>query len=270
MKSQVALRFIECLNELKNRKLVKSNRQFALSLGYLAQSLSEIVKGRRNVPLSLLEKAIQKYDMSPYYLLLGEGDMFLKGKINNVDQFEVLTVTKDIQGQVMIHLVPGDLQKRYCQDLGDSVFLEELPKVHIPTLDYEPQLYRAFEILDPQMAPSIHQGDLVVAKIIHHTNWTKHLGGKNLYVIVTKSDIVVRRVVNRIMQETCLILHTEDDLDSGHRVEMHEVRQIWQVTELITKNIDSQTGYIKSLEQQISILKQSLQTQKEQHTPSSR
>jgi len=54
----VTERFIKCHNLLKEENRIRSSRQFALSLDYLPQSLSEILRGRRDVTIELLRKAV--------------------------------------------------------------------------------------------------------------------------------------------------------------------------------------------------------------------
>ncbi|MFT5385521.1 MAG: hypothetical protein ACI81W_002929, partial [Saprospiraceae bacterium] len=66
--SIVTQRFIKCHNHLKEEGTVRSSRQFALSLDYLPQSLSEILKGRRDVTIELLRKAVEKYKINPVYI----------------------------------------------------------------------------------------------------------------------------------------------------------------------------------------------------------
>ena len=58
MNSVVTQRFINCHNKLKIDQRIRSSRQFALSLDYLPQSLSEILKNRRDVTIELLRKSI--------------------------------------------------------------------------------------------------------------------------------------------------------------------------------------------------------------------
>ena len=76
MNSIVTQRFIKCHNQLREDKRVKSSRQFAISLDYLPQSLSEILKGRRDVTIEVLRKAIHKYKLNPTYLFTGEGPLY--------------------------------------------------------------------------------------------------------------------------------------------------------------------------------------------------
>ncbi len=73
---QITERFIECHNELKNKEKIKSSRQFALALGCLPQSLNEILKGRRDVTIELLQKAVVAYELNPTFIMSGLGAMF--------------------------------------------------------------------------------------------------------------------------------------------------------------------------------------------------
>ena len=90
MPSVVTERFIKCHDYLKEQKLVKSSRQFALSLDYLPQSLSEILKRRRDVTIELLRQAIATYKLNPLFLFTGEGPMFTDAKATK--SLKVLTV----------------------------------------------------------------------------------------------------------------------------------------------------------------------------------
>ena len=68
MNNVVTQRFIKCHDKLKEDNRIRSSRQFAMSLDYLPQSLSEIIKGRRDVTIELLRKAIDKYKTCYYHI----------------------------------------------------------------------------------------------------------------------------------------------------------------------------------------------------------
>ena len=57
MNNIVTQRFVKCLKQLKTDGVVRSMRQYALSVDYLPQSLSEILKERRDVTIELLRKS---------------------------------------------------------------------------------------------------------------------------------------------------------------------------------------------------------------------
>ncbi len=74
----VSRRFVNCHDYLKENKIVRSSRQFALALDYLPQSLSEILKGRRDVTLAVLQRSVEIFEINPIYLFTGKGDMFFE------------------------------------------------------------------------------------------------------------------------------------------------------------------------------------------------
>ena len=97
MNTMVTDRFIYCHDELKRLRKVRSSRQFALSLDYLPQSLSEILKGRRDVTLELLRKGVEKYEMNPVFLLTGKGSHFL----NQRNGFQLIVLQTFLLMQVL-------------------------------------------------------------------------------------------------------------------------------------------------------------------------
>lgn len=73
MQDPVTLRFIKSFHYLKEKDIIRSARQFALSIDTYPQSLNEILKGRREVTLSILRKTAEKYRVNPDFLLTGMG-----------------------------------------------------------------------------------------------------------------------------------------------------------------------------------------------------
>jgi len=94
MRDQVTVRFVECYEYLKAQGIVKSARQFALSLDTYPQSLNEILKGRREVSLCVLRRTVERYHVSGDYLLTGMGRILKaereedrkRGKVNSFEQ----------------------------------------------------------------------------------------------------------------------------------------------------------------------------------------
>jgi transcriptional regulator with XRE-family HTH domain len=100
MSSIITQRFIHCHNKLKEENRVRSSRQFAMALEYLPQSLSEILKGRRDVTIDLLRKAVEVYKINPVFLYTGEGPLFMSE--DNRQDFRTLTVVTDPQNDELL------------------------------------------------------------------------------------------------------------------------------------------------------------------------
>ena len=95
MSSVVTNRFIHCHNALLKDRKVRSSRQFALSLDYLPQSLSEILKGRRDVTIEVLRKAVATYKINPNYIFGGSGAMFTYEEVQKEGGGQIVTVVTD-------------------------------------------------------------------------------------------------------------------------------------------------------------------------------
>ena len=115
----VTKRFISCHDELKEKGIIRSSRQFALNLDYLPQSLNEILKGNREVTVDLLRKAIEVYQINPDYLFLGTG-----GKFKNAD-FDQGT-DNIVHNRNTIKYVPVSAQAGYVDQFHEIVFENEL------------------------------------------------------------------------------------------------------------------------------------------------
>ncbi len=76
-KKDISSRFIEVLNELIKRGCLPDKKAFALSVGCSTSMITEILKGRSNVGVSVLQNTVQNYGVSATWLLVGTGEMFV-------------------------------------------------------------------------------------------------------------------------------------------------------------------------------------------------
>ena len=144
MNSVVTQRFLECLKNLKKDNQVRSSRQFALSLDYLPQSLSEIAQGRRDVTIELIRKAVVLYKLNPVYLYTGEGPLFMTEE--NHQSFRVLTIVTNGQDDERIVHVPVPAQAGYAGEMSNPTFIQELPTFSLPDYKYKVGTHRSFDV----------------------------------------------------------------------------------------------------------------------------
>lgn len=76
-KNLIRTNFLRCLSALKQQKIVRSDREFAISLDYLPQSLSEVKRGSRGIMSELIAKAVEKYCFNPTFIYTGNGPLFI-------------------------------------------------------------------------------------------------------------------------------------------------------------------------------------------------
>ncbi|MCB0703652.1 MAG: LexA family transcriptional regulator [Saprospiraceae bacterium] len=227
MASVVTERFIKIHNKLKDDNTVRSSRQFAISLDYLPQSLSEILKGRRDVTIELIRKAVEVYQLNPNYLFSGEGPML----INKEEQqsFRLLTIVTNSQDDERIVHVPVPAQAGYASGISDPTFVQDLPTFTLPDYKYKVGTHRSFDVSGDSMEPTLFEGDKVVCSFIEPNLWATAIKDNYVYVIVTRGDVVVKRVFNQMKLDQSMELQSDNEYYQPYRIHANDIREIWYV-----------------------------------------
>ncbi|MCP3931596.1 MAG: LexA family transcriptional regulator, partial [Bacteroidetes bacterium] len=238
MRSIVTQRFITCHDILKEEGHVRSSRQFALSLDYLPQSLSEILKGRRDVTIELLRKAIEKYKISPVFIFSGEEPMFMSEEDRK--SFRVLTVVTNTQDDEKIVHVPIPAQTGYAGNSADPSFIRDLPTYSLPDYKYKVGTHRSFDMAGDSMEPALFEGDKVICSYLDSNLWESSLKDNYVYVIVTKGDVMIRRVKIEAATNKLEII-PDNKHYNPQSVNMADIREIWHVRAKISPFLASNT-----------------------------
>lgn len=259
MKNVVSQRFIKCHDKLKAEKRIRSSRAFAMSLDYLPQSLSEILKGRRDVTIELLRQSIAKYKLNPVYLFTGDGPMFMTEESNQ--NFRVLTtIATPNEDELIIH-VPLPAQSAYASELGDPSFVESLPNYSLPDYKYKVGTHRSFDVPGNSMEPTLFEGDKVVCAFLEPTLWESGIKDNFAYVIVTRSDVVVKRVLNYIGERKELEVISDNSFYETYVIPLSDLREIWYVRARITPFLPSPQNIQRYVHQEMSELKDTIAEQ---------
>jgi hypothetical protein len=259
MNSIVTQRFINCHNKLRKEQRVKSSRQFAMQLEYLPQSLSEILKNRRDVTIELIRKAVEIYKMNPVYLFSGEGPLFMKE--DDHKNFKVLTIVTDSQNDERIVHVPIPAQAGYASESSDPTFVQELPTYTLPDYKYKVGTHRSFDVSGDSMEPTLFEGDKVVCSYLEPTLWENSLKDSYVYVFVTKGDVLVKRVNNKIRDEKCVTLISDNAYYEPYDVKITEVVEIWYVRAKISPFLPSPSNVKNMIKGEMDELRKTIQNQ---------
>ncbi len=259
MNSLVTQRFIKCHDKLKEDNRVRSSRQFAISLDYLPQSLSEILKGRRDVTIELLRKAISMYKINPVYVFTGEGPMFMSE--DNHKSFRVLTIVTNSQDDERIVHVPVPAQAGYAGDVSDPSFIQDLPSYTLPDYKYKVGTHRSFDVSGDSMEPTLFEGDKVVCSFLEPTLWESSLKDNYVYVIVTRGDVVVKRIENRLKTDKEVVVLSDNGFYEPYRISVSDIREIWYVRAKISPFLPSPQNIRNMMRDEIRDLKKTLQFQ---------
>ncbi len=249
MNSVVTQRFVKCLKKLKEDKVVRSSRQFAMSLDYLPQSLSEILKGRRDVTIELLRKAVETYKINPVYVYTGDGPLFMTEDAH--DDFRVLTIVANNQNDERIIHVPVPAQSGYAHDLGDPAFIQNLPHFTLPDYKYKVGTHRSFDANGDSMEPTLFEGDKVVCSYLEPTLWESSIKDNFVYVVVTRGDVLIKRVINRLKEKKQLVMLSDNNFYEPYPVEFSDIREIWYVRAKISPFLPSPNNIQNMLQQEM-------------------
>ena len=255
----VTQRFIKCHDKLRETNQVRSSRQFALSLNYLPQSLSEILKGRRDVTIELLRKAVEQYKINPVYIYTGEGPMFMSEEDHK--SFRVLTIVTNAQDDERIVHVPVPAQAGYAGEISDPTFIQDLPTFTLPDYKYKVGTHRSFDVAGDSMEPTLFEGDKVICSFLEPTLWETSLKDNYVYVVVTRGDVVVKRVVNNIKSNKQLELHSDNSFYEPYTVGLGDVREIWYVRAKISPFLPSPQNIQNNLHEEVRQLQSTISRQ---------
>lgn len=261
MNSIVTQRFIKCHDKLRSENRVRSSRQFALSLDYLPQSLSEILKGRRDVTIELLRKAVEKYKVNPVFIYTGEGPMFMSEE--NHKSFRVLTIVSNVQDDEQIVHVPVPAQSGYPAELANPSFIQDLPIFTLPDYKYKVGTHRSFDASGDSMEPTLFEGDKVVCSFLEPTLWESSIKDSYVYVVVTRADVLIRRIVNEIKTAKRIKVISDNKYYDPQYIEVSDIREIWYVRAKISPFLPSPQKIQNHLLDEIIELKNTLKRQTE-------
>jgi len=251
--SIITKRFIKCHNKLREDNRVRSSRQFAISLEYLPQSLSEILKGRRDVTIELLRKAVEKYKINPVYIYTGEGPMFMTEEDHK--SFRVLTIVTNAQEDERIVHVPIPAQAGYAAETSDPTYIQDLPTFTLPDYKYKIGTHRSFDVSGDSMEPTLFEGDKVICSFLEPTLYENAMKDNYVYVIVTRGDVVVKRITNNLKASGQLVLHSDNNFYEDYTVNLGDIREIWYVRAKISPFLPSPQNIQNSLHEEMRQLK---------------
>ncbi|MEL7222502.1 MAG: S24 family peptidase [Bacteroidota bacterium] len=259
MNSIVTQRFIKCHDKLKADGVVRSSRQFALSVEYLPQSLSEILKGRRDATIELLRKSIAKYKLNPVYIFTGDGPMFMTEEENQ--DFRTLTIVTTANDDERIVHVPIPAQAGYAAEHSDPAFIQDLPTFVLPDYKYKVGTHRSFDVAGDSMEPTLFEGDKVVCSFLEPTLWETGIKDNYVYVIVTRADVIVKRVNNLLKDSRRLELISDNGYYEKYYLRIADIQEIWYVRARISPFLPSPDNIKGFVREEVHELRKTMQQQ---------
>lgn len=237
MPTAITNRFGLCVQALLDSKRVRSARQFAEEISCFPQALNEVLKARREVSIEMLEKAILKFDFNTEFIFRGIGPMFIKETM--IDNLKILTVICDSKDRNKIVHVPIEAHAGYALQQSNASFIEELPSYHLPQSKFKiDSTMRSFDVKGESMNPIFNNADIVICTYVHAFDWERNINENKYYVIISKEGIVLKKISNRVKQESLLLMHSENQDFASYAISIHDIIEIWEVRAKITSNFN--------------------------------
>ncbi|MTB50291.1 peptidase S24 [Lewinella sp. W8] len=197
--------------------------------------------------------------MNPVYIMTGDGPMFMTEETNQ--SFRVLTTIQTPNDDELIVHVPLPAQSVYASELGDPSFVQDLPTYSLPDYKYKVGTHRSFDVPGDSMEPTLFEGDKVVCSFLEPTLWESGIKDNYAYIIVTRSDVAIRRVHNFIAESKELELFADNNFYEPYRVSLSDLREIWYVRARITPFLPSPQNIQRYVQDEMKDLKETIAAQ---------
>ena len=149
---------------------------------------------------------------------------------------------------VMVRLNQAD---EYAQRHRDSLFLNQLPKLHLPNLPNG--MLRAFEAGADFQFP----GAWLVGKFV--PNWYDLEDGRHYVFVVPSRGLLYRRVYNQVKIRGTLLLSADDPTTPSLELPLRDVLEAWDVKAFVSYEmpkpglpLERLRGLVKELEEELN------------------
>ncbi|MBK8081114.1 MAG: LexA family transcriptional regulator [Saprospiraceae bacterium] len=251
----VTKRFIQAVDLLKEKNLIKSGRQLAITLDHFPQSMNAILNGERDVTIDLLRKAIEHFPISAQFVFSGLGTPLLETE----KEAELITA----QPENNILYIPIAAQAGYSEQYFDQNFLSELTTFTLPQFKNQKGEFRCFEIQGDSMEPTLFTSEKVIGSLVRRENNYSSIRDNYVYVVATNHGIVIKRVVNKVALDGTLQLISDNSFYEPYSIPVDEVNEVWSVHVKISSFNGSPSHFQNGFQDKMATMALTIETQSE-------
>lgn len=148
-----------------------------------------------------------------------------KKQSNDSSKMPVI-VTVDEGGKDNITLVDVKAAAGYIKHLHEPVFYKKLPAIKLPGSRFKNGVFRGFQVEGNSMSPKLRNDYWVIGSYLEQLQYIKD---DQVYVIVTKEKVCVKRLLNRIEQRQKIVLKSDNRDYDLEEVSVTDIQEIWDV-----------------------------------------
>ena len=233
----------EAHNLMEIRELYGLNQtDFAGKLDITREVVNKMEKGRMKVSkrtATRLQKFLQEHPLSHF-----SGDVNILGKSSHAPErkrhaipFRQQLLQEKIESApFLVPLVGIKAQAGYVKSFEEVDYMETLEQYSLPPgVNPIGAVWRYFEVDGDSMEPTFSSGDVVLATMVPHEDWTD-IKNFCVYVILTADQLLIKRLFKKSASEWVLISDNEE-VAPQVLLEHQAVRQLWQLRRHIRSRV---------------------------------
>lgn len=137
-----------------------------------------------------------------------------------------VVVTVDDSGEDNIVMVDAKAAAGYPKMALEPSYIKDLPAFKLPGVAYKNGIFRAFQVEGDSMYDTLDHGDWVICRYVDQLSDIRE---GYVHVLVTKEEICVKRLLNRVEERGKLVLISDNEDYPTREVDAEEVSEIWLV-----------------------------------------
>nr|WKN36412.1 S24 family peptidase [Tunicatimonas sp. TK19036] len=231
-KNSVNERFFECIHMLKSRKVIHSDREFALAIEISPSNLGDIKANRRSVTIEILNRALDKFGINSAFIISGMGQPFVNqsqpegpSKVKEV----IMVATQDTSGNVTVPLINHKAAANFMTGYQTQEFFEEQESILLPDYMIKDGQCYAVQVSGDSMEPTLLEDDWVICRLLDNNEYRTITDG-GVYVVVSHDrGIQIKRLRNRLHQYGYIRCLSDNPKHEPFDIPENELLQIWKV-----------------------------------------
>jgi phage repressor protein C with HTH and peptisase S24 domain len=147
-------------------------------------------------------------------------------RIQPTDDLRVLTVQVAPDGDENIELVPVWAAAGYPLQRVQREYIRKLPSFRLPGAAFRNGSFRCFQVNGSSMQGTLQDGDWIICRYVE--KWASDILDNDVYVVVTESDVLVKRVLNQLTERGRLMLHSDNPSFPAQELDGEKLVEVWK------------------------------------------
>jgi len=212
----ITIRFIEAFQWLKENGKVRSARQFALGIETYPQSLNDILKGRRDATLPMIQKITEVFHVNCQYLLTGQGNL-IRSDVNGISR----------SPQSLIKYIKAHEFSAYAAALNhDNLDSHVWTSWQLPEEMIGQNIDIAVQCNTDRVGASLRKGDVLFGRNIPREAWKSSMSSKRVYIVALRDCM---HIVCISTNDAKGIYLGQSSNDLPDFLPFEDIQQVWSV-----------------------------------------